>query len=215
MQTGPHFPVAYSQPLLFECPLNCVDELNGRMRSGTLFVSFTTVRGACRYEIITIFPDEVRNTDLTDCTEWSKKISDIPPICVKVSAISADGVRSYTAMTVDVIAESAATSSQSSETPSKVAPSTSENQDPPKGKSAPQKPRGQNSKKGKRRRKGKKTSSRPIPEPDSDSEESEDDVEYDFAQNESETDDDDPSDDDWTEHVVGRSKRTTKVEVRS
>ncbi|KAK0245267.1 hypothetical protein EDD85DRAFT_12522 [Armillaria nabsnona] len=208
-----HFPVAYSQPLLFECPLNCVDELSGKMRSGTLFVSFTTVRGACRYEIITIFPDEVRNTDLTDCTEWSKKISGKPPICVKVSAISADGVRSYTAMTVDVIAESAATRSQSSETPSTVAASTSKNQDPPKGKSAPQKPRGQNSKKGKRQRKGKKTSSRPIPEPNSDSEESEDDVEYEFAQNESETDDDDPSDDDWTEHVVGRSKRTTKVET--
>ncbi|KAK0440406.1 uncharacterized protein EV420DRAFT_1133591 [Desarmillaria tabescens] len=208
-----HFSVAYSQPFLFECPLNCVNELKGEMRGGTLFVSFSTVRGACQYEIITIFPDEVRNTDLTDGTEWSKEILGKAPIRVKVSAISAEGVRSYTPMTVDVIPEPSAVASappQLSGSPSKVAAS-SDNKDPPKGQSTSQKPRIQKSK-AKRRRKGKNSSGGPIPEPDSDSEESEDDVEYEFVQGESETDDD-ASDDGWTEHVVGRSKRTPKVET--
>ncbi|PBK61929.1 hypothetical protein ARMSODRAFT_618719 [Armillaria solidipes] len=197
-------PVAYSQPFHYECPLDSVDALKAEIRAGTLFVSCDAVPGACKYEITTIFLDESRVTDISDCTQWSKKgLFNDSPIRVKVFAVSAEGVRSYKPMTVNVIPDPTAPC----EVPVDQLTTPSEEKNLSQESSSSQKSGDKKAWKGKDRHES------PVPDDRSDIDigDKSKDIEYEFNV-EDENDDDDTDDEDWVEHVIGRSP-TSKAEA--
>jgi hypothetical protein len=101
-QEEEHQPLAYSEDIVLECPLDAVTDVVARMNYGHLSVSFSPLQGAVSY-IINV--EGIGSFEHADTT-WSRDCGDALPDTVSVVGVSLEGIQSYKSPDISVCCES-------------------------------------------------------------------------------------------------------------